>query len=561
MKKQFAQLLENHVTTSGIKRVHLASVAGISYNYLTRLLAGTRHPSEQVVYGLSRELRLSRAQTAEMLSAAGFAPTAALLAEPNDRQEMENVLPPPSVVSTAENQVNRLIQQFYRLAQDIPGALQYSFLEEMRCLLGYARYKYVLNGGAPLLDLDASCSTDGPSNIRCASGEQAHLDVIAQIVGALHAEPDDPAREGRFTEDTLSTLDRLIGNILTGEISAADYHPQLVTQTLEMLSKGVPWEIRRRVAEALPPLCRLDAAGALRLMEVLRMDLDEVRGPDIRRRVIEALPAFFDMTPQSNLTIVQLLQPKSGDDIYVALATVEACGDIQTRAKFLLEQKENPPPLDLGESIRLSLPETASIQRHILINWDGGERESLQFSMALHNLLPAPDTLLISLEEGLQSQEKLIQLVTARYLERVLPTKPAEALRLYLLLPRIAVHKNVRRAVAKALPVLLQCLKETSLSTRALARSVILMLAEDSDIPIRRAVADHSMQIFSIDREFLLILLRRMHKDPDQAIRHRLRPVALCLAEVWLIWYAETAGLVNATKRGHTEAIKEPFGE
>jgi hypothetical protein len=179
----------------------------------------------------------------------------------------------------------------------------------------------------------------------------------------------------------------------------------------------------------------------------------------------------------------------------------------------------------------------------------------------LHNLLPAPDTLLISLEEGLQSQEKLIQLVTARYLERVLPTKPAEALRLYLLLPRIAVHKNVRRAVAKALPVLLQCLKETSLSTRALARSVILMLAEDSDIPIRRAVADHSMQIFSIDREFLLILLRRMHKDPDQAIRHRLRPVALCLAEVWLIWYAETAGLVNATKRGHTEAIKEPFGE
>ena len=364
-----------------------------------------------------------------------------------------------------------------------------------------------------------------------------------------------------FTEDTLSTLDRLIGNLLTGEISATNYHPQLVTQTLDMLSKGAPWEIRRRIAEALPSLCRLDVAGALRLMEVLRMDLDEVRGPDIRRRVIEALPAFFDIAPQSLVAIIRLLQTQPDDDIYVALAMVETCGDIQVRARCLLEQKESSLPPDLGESIHRALPEIASIQRHILVNWDGDERESLQFSMALHNLLPAPDTLLISLQEGLQSREMLIQLVTVRYLERILPARPAEALKLYLLLPGIALHKNVRRTVAKALPALLQCLKETSLSARALARSVILMLAKDSDIPIRRAVADHAMQIFSIDREFLLILLRRMHKDTDQAIRHRLRPVALCLAEIWLIWYAETAGLVNATKRGHIQAIKQQFGE
>jgi hypothetical protein len=55
------------------------------------------------------------------------------------------------------------------------------------------------------------------------------------------------------------------------------------------------------------------------------------------------------------------------------------------------------------------------------------------------------------------------------------------------------------------------------------------------------------MQIFAIDREFLLVLLKCMHRDTDQAIRHRLRPVALQLAEVWLILYAETAGLVDVT--------------
>jgi hypothetical protein len=392
------------------------------------------------------------------------------------------------------------------------------------------------------------------------SDEQAHLDVIAQIIGELHAEPDGGAFGG-LTSDTLSTLDRLIGNLLTGEIQASNYHPQLVAQTLDMLSQGAPWEIRRRIAEALPPLCHLDVAGALRLMEVLRLDQDSVRGADIRRRVIEALPALFDVAQEAMLSALQLLSPKSGDDIYVALAIVEACGDIQVRARSLLEQKEHALSLDLGESIQRSLPEIASIQRHILINWEEAERESLQFSMALHNLLPAPDTLLISLEEGLQSPEKLIQLVTVRYLERILPVRPAEALKLYLLLPGLARHKNVRRAAAKALPALLSCLKETSLSTRALARSVILMLSEDPDIPIRRTVADHATQIFSLDREFLLILLRKMHKDADQAIRHRLRPVALCLAEVWLIWYAETAGLVNATKRGHTEVLKEPFAE
>ena len=84
-------------------------------------------------------------------------------------------------------------------------------------------------------------------------------------------------------------------------------------------------------------------------------------------------------------------------------------------------------------------------------------------------------------------------------------------------------------------------------------------LASDPDIYIRRAVADHAMQIFHIDREFLLVLLRQMHKDTDNAIRHRLQPVALCLAETWLIWYAETAGLVE-TKQNRRKAVS-PFGE
>lgn len=557
VNKHFAHLLQSYIDGSGIKRTHVAAVAGISYNYLTRLLSGTRRPSDQVVFSLARALHLSGEQTAELFAAAGFPPPVALLAD-GEHLQTDALVPTPPL--EAPNQANRLTQQWYRLVQDVPERLRAPFLEEMRCLLGYARYKYILSGGTSPLELERTLMlSEAP---HAFSGDQAHLDSIAQILGELRAGGSESAEATQqMAEDTLSTIDHLIGNLLSGEVSASTYHPELVTQTLEMLREGTPWEIRRRIAEALPALCRLDIAGTERLMDALRTDLDERRGPDIRRRVIEALPALFGVAPQSLPTIVRLLQPRPDDDIYVALATVEACGDIQAGARYLLEHREGRAAPELDEQIACQLPDIARIQRALLAGRQGVEQESLQFSMALHNLLPAPDTLLISLREGIGSREMLIQLVTVRYLERILPARPAEALQLYELLLRGETQKNVRRPVAKALPALLHCLKETSLPVRALARSIIIALAGDSDVPIRRAVADHAMQIFAIDREFLLVLLKRMQKETDPAIRHRLRPVALQLAEVWLIWYAETAGLVDMNRRGHVQVVKQPFGE
>lgn len=562
MKKQFTQLLQGYINTSGVKRVHVASVAGISYNYLSRLLAGTRKPSDQVVYKLAQALHLTKEQTAELLSAAGF--FSLPLQVGNGDGKSQEIYEPASLVSSHEkgNQVSRLAQQFYRLALEVPKNLQNSLLEEMRCLLNYARYKYLLNDGAPLFDLHLNHIETVTSETRSMYDRQAHLDMIAQIVGELYIDSDEPVEKmSHVAEDTLFTIDHLIGNLFSGEISATNYHPQLVTQVFDMLRDGTPWEIRRRIAEALPSLCRLDVAGAERLMESLRMDLDEICGPDIRRRVVEALPALFDAVPQSLPVIIKLLEPHMDDDIYVALATVEVCSDIQTKSKILLAQKEEGNESEVKLIIGGLLSEITRIQRQILMNWAGDKQEGLQFSMALHNLLQAPDTLLISLEEGLKSEERLVQLVAARYLERILLMRPIQALELYRLVLRTTMPKNIRRSVAKALPALLECLKKDILPTRALVRAVILALVDDPDILIRRAVADHAMQIFHIDREFLLMLLKHMHKETDQAIRIRLRPVALKLAQVWLIWYAETAKLVSLTKRGDTQALKRPFGE
>src|SRR6266516_4064282 len=533
--KKFAQLLERYIESSGMKQTHVASTANISYNYLQRLLAGDRNPSDQVVHKLAQALHLTTEQTGELLAAGGYAPPVALLQAITDQKQANNLLP---VLATEVNQATRLAQQFYRLTQDIPEALQAQFLEEMKHLLGYIRYKYILSGGTSLLELNINLSNLARTSDIDAAKQDNHLylNLIAQLVGELHIEPeeeDEPKTEEssqppQAVEDMLSAIDRLTGNILTGEMSLGNYQPHLIAQTLDMLREGAPWEIRRRV--------------------------------------IEALPALIEASASSLPVAITLLLPKQGDDKYVAIATVEACGDIQARVKRILESNattssrpEVSRPETLAALLQQSQAEISKIQRQLLATWEGPERESLQFSMALHNLLCAPDTLLLSLREGLQSTETLLQWVAARYLERLLPSRPLETLELYKLLFHSATRKNVRRTVAKALPGLLQCLKEASLAIRALARAVITDLATDPDIYIRPAVADHAMQIFHIDREFLLILLRHMHKDTDLAIRHRLQPVALRLVQVWLIWYAETAGLVD-TKRIRNKTVT-PFGE
>jgi len=266
------------------------------------------------------------------------------------------------------------------------------------------------------------------------------LDFIAELVGNLseESERENTTREEGTTqpsqavENMLSAIAQLTGNILAGEMSAGYYQPQLIVQTFEMLREGAPWEIRRRIAEALPGLCLLDISGAEHLMDALRLDVDDVRGVDIRRRVIEALPTLFEASRQSLPTIIRLLRPRSGDDIYVALATIEACCDIQCMTKQPVEQTIHVSgPLDEEAIMQQNMAEIAQVQRQILMNWEGVERESLQFSLALHNLQCAPDTMLISLSEGLQSSEQKMQLVAARYLERILPSRPLETLEMY----------------------------------------------------------------------------------------------------------------------------------
>ncbi len=570
--KKFASLLGEFIESSGMKQTYIATSTHISYNYLLRLLAGDRHPSEQVVFKLAEAMHLSKVQTGELLAEAGYAPPVWLMESlDSDKQS----IPPLPMSSVDTSPATRFVQQFYRLVQEVPALLQEAFLEEMKHLLGYARYKYVLSGGVNPIDLNGNLFLTSPKPItpNLAQPDQAYFNLIAQMVGELSREPEDATSDKAppaAIEDLLSAIDHLAGNILVGEISTSNYQPQMILRMFEILREGAPWEIRRRLAEALPNLCRLDATGTEQLMSILRLDKDDIHGTDIRRRVVEALPSLAEASPFSLPTVFKLLYPVVEDDIYVALASVEACGDIQELIQHLLDhsghEQVRQKPVKT-EEMRLLLQECQleipRIQRQLLLVWNGRkEKECIQFSFALHDLLRAPDTMLLSLREGLHSSDKLLQVIATRYLERLLPSHPLEILELYKNLLQETTPRNVRRAIAKALPHLLHCLEEASLPIRLLARTVISRLATDPDIFIRRAVADYTAQIFYIDREFLFILIRDMHKDKDQAIRNRLQPVALRLAQLWLTSYAETAGLIETrpTKRPRNE-VTALFGE
>src|SRR2546429_5302875 len=125
--RKFAQILTKYVEASGMKQTRVASDASISYNYLQRLLAGDRNPSDEVVYKLAEALHLSAEQTGELLASAGYAPPIALLQPTATQTQTNSVL---SVSTLESNPAARLSQQLYLLAQEVPAALQTSFSEE-----------------------------------------------------------------------------------------------------------------------------------------------------------------------------------------------------------------------------------------------------------------------------------------------------------------------------------------------------------------------------------------------------------------------------------------------
>jgi transcriptional regulator with XRE-family HTH domain len=213
--ESFPQLLARYIRASGIKQKHLAMVAGISVNYLQRIISGDRRPSEQVVQRLVEALSLNSEQAGVLLAAAGYPP------HPEGASPGASALssPAPSLPDAELTRLMQTTQEWYRLAREVGPAHEIALLDEMRTFLSYLRYKYVFCGSADLLHLQGISLLTRTE----VTASPLPLDVLAQIVEQWHTSDPTTPESGHESEklmaqgeELLLTLDQLAGTVLSG---------------------------------------------------------------------------------------------------------------------------------------------------------------------------------------------------------------------------------------------------------------------------------------------------------------------------------------------------------
>lgn len=151
-------------------------------------------------------------------------------------------------------------------------------------------------------------------------------------------------RQNRLVSLTLSYLatgDRQALDTMLASLIAFRLKPQhwnsldvLFGAFNRVLGSG-DWEMRRRIAEALPALGVLDPQRTLSLLRSLRTDWDPSRWKDdLRRRAVEALisqassatgPLVVVLGDQSDQLLSELIAVREDDRVFTAMACVEAC--------------------------------------------------------------------------------------------------------------------------------------------------------------------------------------------------------------------------------------------
>lgn len=134
------------------------------------------------------------------------------------------------------------------------------------------------------------------------------------------------------------TIDDVLGILISNKIKKRIVEPTRVffDALLNLCDQG-DYEQRRRIAEALPALYRLNKKSTKLLIDKkLRGDYDENRWhDDNRRRTVEALTYF---PKWENRFVKTCLRIREGDSIYTIIAIVE---NIIFTNKFKLEEKQD----------------------------------------------------------------------------------------------------------------------------------------------------------------------------------------------------------------------------
>jgi hypothetical protein len=297
----------------------------------------------------------------------------------------------------------------------------------------------------------------------------------------------------------LSEEERYLDDLLGDCIADPSAQRAMPFSVLAAVARSPRWELKRRLAEALPALLRVDVDWTVSLMETLRADPpDPEWRTDIRRRVIEGTPALW---PVRHEAVAPLLRWQERDEVYAGLATLDVLAEIG------------------DESL------TASIREDVLSHIaDENQAAVGMYANVLGKCVSDPDGALSILHEHQAVEDRLTRICFARSLCRLLPLRPAETLKLMRGLlrrenGRPVEHQNVRRAVARD-PSDLVALLAGPYDEQALA--LLRTLAADEDVHVRRAICDVLPDIVTQSVQIALDLIEEyLLQDRDRFVHER----------------------------------------
>jgi 3-methyladenine DNA glycosylase AlkC len=354
--------------------------------------------------------------------------------------------------------------------------------------------------------------TSGATVEQLQFAENALLLLIAGIRQALPTEEllpilqTDESFPGRnYVKNNLELVDTLLDSI----VSQTEEDGGDLFSWLEEVARDSNWEIRRRLSEALPQLLKADLNRSITLMAMLREDPPHTEWrADIRRRVVEATPVLYKLDKDA---AHEMLKFREGDEIYVGLAILETLEDIG----------DTP----LKESTRFELVSAVSPQ----------DKEYIRlYALILHEIRTDPESALrtININRG---KDRMTKICLSRSLERLLPVRPRETLRIMTDLftrrrGEPIEHQNVRRPISKALPVLIPMIDDRNVGREV--RLLIERLAQDGDIHIRRALSDHLPRLATEHPNLVMRLIEEhLLRDHDEFVRRRTWSTLMRLAE------------------------------
>lgn len=276
-------------------------------------------------------------------------------------------------------------------------------------------------------------------------------------------------------------LDSLLGKLIGGVWHKDQLRPgDALFDVLETVVRGHDYELKRRVAEAVPSLGEIDPKRAVAIVAILREDWDPTWHSDLRRRAVEALanPAVRGSAPllfRANQPLVKnLLQLREQDQVYVGFAIAEALHEWEDAQPKIVPQL-------WGDLLAFSSKIHSANETHAI-----GELIGLLNVVKNGDALDLADKIAKMSQDG----ENLVRIGAARNVYRLGSRLPEQTLDLMLTFLNPGQIDNVRRPIAREQSVqfLVDALDNRSLEPKA--RQVLMTLMADPDEIIRTTAFD-----------------------------------------------------------------------